>query len=59
MPPEFEDLDIDQLVENTDKISQDIQTLKQIIRLCASAGWFEANIGFKCLKVLYWAFHFS
>jgi len=57
--PECEDLDYQQLWESTVKISQDVQTQKQIIRLCASAGWFEANIGFKCLKVLLWAFEFN
>jgi hypothetical protein len=57
MRPEFKNIDYDQLWESTVKMSQDVQTQKQIIRLCASAGWFEANIGLKCLKVLLWAFY--
>jgi hypothetical protein len=33
--------------------------MKQIIRLCSSTGWFEANLGLKCLKVLQFALLFK
>lgn len=31
---------------------KDLWVLKHLVRLCASVGWFRANIGQKCLYVL-------